>query len=323
MPPSIATQDLLARLLDRADPVEAERRRPDQSPTRLDDQARLRQRPRLPLLATASTTSAQQLLERRARARRASDGRRSRRRRQRPPASSRAASRQRSASSASRSIASTCARTSASCEPTWTWRPSHRHPGRVRPFERVEHCIRREPELRAADARSGSRRASPHRHPGVTRIMARETPAAAARSGSSGASSTTSAPSSAASRSSSSDLLLPWTTSRSPAQSRGLRERELAERRDVRAEPLLGEQPQEGHVRERLRAVDDQRVARDPTKEPSRARGACARSRRRGAFRTRRPGRLHGTPATSRAPPAIEAVSGNSASIGAVNQLLQ
>ncbi len=40
------------------------------------------------------------------------------------------------------------------------------------------------------------------------------------------------------------------------------RERELAERGDVGAGSLLGEQPQQGDVRERLRAVDDERARR-------------------------------------------------------------
>ena len=76
---------------------------------------------------------------------------------------------------------------------------------------------------------------------------------------------------SAAARSSSSDLLLPWTTSRSPAIPAAQRELELAERRDVGAEALLGEQPQERDVRERLRPVDDERVRR----------GVAVRARRR------------------------------------------
>ena len=41
-----------------------------------------------------------------------------------------------------------------------------------------------------------------------------------------------------------------------------LREAELPERRHVRAEPLLAEQPHERDVRERLGAVDDERVGR-------------------------------------------------------------
>jgi hypothetical protein len=53
-------------------------------------------------------------------------------------------------------------------------------------------------------------------------------------------------------------LLLPWTTVARDAGA--LRELELAERRDVRAEALGREQPQDGQVRERLRPVDEQRA---------------------------------------------------------------
>ena len=45
------------------------------------------------------------------------------------------------------------------------------------------------------------------------------------------------------------------------AEPRRLRERELAERRDIRTEALLGEQAQQRHVREGLRPVDHRRVA--------------------------------------------------------------
>ena len=38
------------------------------------------------------------------------------------------------------------------------------------------------------------------------------------------------------------------------------RERQLAQRRDVGTKPLLGEQPHQRDVRERLRPVDDERV---------------------------------------------------------------
>ena len=54
-----------------------------------------------------------------------------------------------------------------------------------------------------------------------------------------------------------------------------LREPKLAERRDVGAEPFLGEQLHDRHVRERLRAVGEQRVGRGG---PVRA---CARPNRR------------------------------------------
>jgi hypothetical protein len=78
----------------------------------------------------------------------------------------------------------------------------------------------------------------------VTRTNARRTPAAAARSGSSSESRTTSAPSSEP-------------LAGDPGRPG---ERQLAERRDVRADALLREQPEERHVRERLRPVDDERA---------------------------------------------------------------
>ena len=59
-------------------------------------------------------------------------------------------------------------------------------------------------------------------------------------------------------------------------QSRGPCECELTERRDVRAEPFLGEEPQQGDVGERLRAVDDR--ASPTTRRKSRARSRRVRS---------------------------------------------
>ena len=101
------------------------------------------------------------------------------------------------------------------------------------------------------------------------------------------------------------------------------RERELAERRDVRAEPLLGEQPQQRDVRERLRPVDDERVG------CGRAVRACARPQRLLAVDDERRSELlrqRASPAArravSRAATQTEAPCGNSASIGAVKQLL-
>ena len=99
--------------------------------------------------------------------------------------------------------------------------------------------------------------------PGVRRTSTRLTPAlAAARSARPGASSTTVAPASAAARSSSSDLLLPWKRMPLAGDAGGLRERELAERRDVGADTLVGEHAQQRDVRERLRPVDDERARR-------------------------------------------------------------
>ena len=55
-----------------------------------------------------------------------------------------------------------------------------------------------------------------------------------------------------------------------------LREGELAERRDVGAEPLLGEQPHHRDVRERLRPVDDERPGAARRKSAARARSVSS-----------------------------------------------
>jgi hypothetical protein len=46
------------------------------------------------------------------------------------------------------------------------------------------------------------------------------------------------------------------------------RERQLAEGRDVRAEALLGQEPHQRDVRERLRPVDHERLGRGPLEQP-------------------------------------------------------
>ena len=71
-----------------------------------------------------------------------------------------------------------------------------------------------------------------------------------------------------------------------------LRERELAERRDVGADSLLREQPQQRDVRERLRPVDDERAGRSLAVRRAPGSGSCARSRRAAASRARPPARL-------------------------------
>ena len=63
-------------------------------------------------------------------------------------------------------------------------------------------------------------------------------------------------------------MLLPCTTICSPAEPRSESERQLARRRDVGAEALLGEQAEDRHRRERLRAVDDERVGRGRAVRP-------------------------------------------------------
>ena len=57
---------------------------------------------------------------------------------------------------------------------------------------------------------------------------------------------------------------------------RPLCERELAQRGDVRAEPLLGEQAHQRDVGERLRPVDDERVRHGPLEHPRRSRTASS-----------------------------------------------
>ena len=144
--------------------------------------------------------------------------------------------------------------------------PSHGDPDRVRPFERAEDGIGRQPEFCAqmpGPDRVMRRRVDTGRHPDhgardsggcrALRLVGSVQHDERAELGGEP------------------ELLVRFVVAVDDEpvarQSRGLRERELAERRDVRAEPLFGEQAQEGHVRERLRAVDDQRVARGPTKE--------------------------------------------------------
>ena len=96
--------------------------------------------------------------------------------------------------------------------------------------------------------------------PGVTRIRQRFAPSARARSSSSSESSTISAPASA-DRSQQLVLLVVPVDHEPVAGDAGTpRELELADGRDVRAEPLLGEELQHRHRRKRLRAVDDERA---------------------------------------------------------------
>ena len=103
--------------------------------------------------------------------------------------------------------------------------------------------------------------------PGVTRTSTRRTPAAAARSGSSSASSTTSATGSGGGAQLLVGLVVAVHEQPVAVDARAPREGELAERRDVGAEALLGQQPHHRDVRERLRAVDDERLGRRPPEE--------------------------------------------------------
>ena len=95
------------------------------------------------------------------------------------------------------------------------------------------------------------------------------------------------------------------------------REGELPERRDVGADPLLREQPQQRDVRERLRPVDDERLGCGGAKEPRPLAQRALAVRRRAASRTAPPARSLATPPIVSSPSSILAVSGNSASIRA------
>ena len=57
-------------------------------------------------------------------------------------------------------------------------------------------------------------------------------------------------------------MLFPWTTIRSPGNPRADGEAELAEGGDVGAEPLGGEEPEQGDVGERLDAVGEESIRR-------------------------------------------------------------
>ena len=63
-------------------------------------------------------------------------------------------------------------------------------------------------------------------------------------------------------------LVVPVHEQALPGDARPLREGELAERRDVRAESLLGEQSHQRDVRERLRPVDDERLGNGAPEHP-------------------------------------------------------
>ena len=103
---------------------------------------------------------------------------------------------------------------------------------------------------------------------------------------------------------------------------RAPRERELAERGDVGADPLLGSSRMHGDVRERLRPVDDERPRQRPAGTSARVRGAPAPSRRRAASRTARRARSRAVLRAPARPPRRRCRRGNSASIRAVKQLL-
>ena len=167
--------------------------------------------------------------------------------------------RARSQNAASRSTASMLSSTRASCEPTWKWTPSTSSPSV------------RDSSIACSAASAESPNFEPScavridscvtaSTPGVSRTSTRCTPAAAARSASSGASSTTAAPAAAARAELLVRLVVAVEEDPLAGDLRGLREGELAERRDVGADALVGEHAQQRDVRERLRPVDDERA---------------------------------------------------------------
>ena len=212
------------------------------------------------------------------------------RRRGRPP---RAPTRARRSPSASRSSRARRGGRS-SCEPMCRWTPAT-----SRPASRA-----------AAAAASASAGGSPNFEPwwavrifscvsasipGVTRTRARRTPAAAARCASSSASSTTNRTSRFGGGPQLLVALVVAVHDDPLALDPGApRELELAERRDVGAEALGREQPQERDVRERLQAVERERLGRRLAVGARGVAGSSARSRRRAACRTRRRGPRRG-----------------------------
>ena len=87
---------------------------------------------------------------------------------------------------------------------------------------------------------------------------------------------------------SSSSLLFPWITSRSPGMPARSAKASSPSRRDVGAEPLLGEQAQDRERRERLRPEDDERPGNGSAVGARPAPGSSPRRRRQAASRTRR-----------------------------------
>ena len=149
----------------------------------------------------------------------------------------------------------------ASCEPTWKCTPATSIPSPRASAITASARSGGEPELRLVvrgldrlvrDRLDARRQPDEHAsHAGRGR-----------RAGSSGASSTTVAPASAAAAQLLVRLVVAVEEDALAGDARRLREGELAERRDVGADALVGEHPQQRDVRERLRPVDDERVRR-------------------------------------------------------------
>ena len=197
--------------------------------------------------------------------------------------------RQSAANAASQSTAILSAPTPSSCEPMWTWRPSASSPSPAQRRERRRRLLRRQPELRAAVAGLRSPSACRRRFPASRaraparrrrRPRARRRRARRARRGSRPP---------PPPRSSSSALLLPSSTIASPPIPAARAIRELAERRRLRAEPLLARtRDSTATFGKRLDAVEDGRLQRRLAVRPRpRAQGLLAVDDERGAVRLR------------------------------------
>ena len=181
----------------------------------------------------------------------------------------------------------------------------------------LERLLGRQAELRAVVAVRIASCVSAST-PGVTRTSIRATPAAAARSTSSSASSTTRRACRAGRRELFVALVVPVHDEPSPGDPGLQRELELAQRRDVRAEPFLGEQPHHG---QRSGTPSSRRRRARPAPPPVRARRrarSCSRSRRRAACRARSASADSRIPPTVSSPSTIAAVSGKSSSIAGI-----
>ena len=110
-------------------------------------------------------------------------------------------------------------------------------------------------------------------------------------------------------------MLLPCTTSSSPASPARRANASSPERRDVGADSLLGEQPEHRDVRERLRAVEDAPVgpAAAPARAPAPDRLLAVDDERRAEPSASSDA---ATPPSASSPSSIAAESGKSSSIG-------
>ncbi len=152
------------------------------------------------------------------------------------------------------------------------------------------------------DARSSPPRACRPRSRASTRTSVRRTPAAFARSASSSESTTTSALAGRRTREQLVLLVVAVDDEPVAADAGAAGELELAEGRDVGAEPFLAEQPEHRDRREGLRAVDDQGIGRGGAVRPRLCAQTSPRRRRRAACRTLRASSVAATPPRTSSP---------------------